>query len=133
MPLPLSRIARSTATAPRGWLLVALVLVLPASRNIAAGIADLRGPAESSHAFMVGRDATLRRLEAAGTPHEAVLPVIAKADFPRSYVFHADIRGNAEFWINRWTARYYGLAAIRAADTAVGQTPGTAGFSEPKP
>ncbi len=60
------------------------------------------------------RDATLRRLHAAGVT-EATVPVIAKAAFPCSYVFHADIRGDADFWINRWTARYYGLAAIRAA------------------
>lgn len=99
------------------WLLVALAVTLPASRNVVAGIADLRGPAESFHAFMVARDATLRRLQAAGTT-SAVLPVIAKADFPRSYVFHADIRGDDQFWINRWTARYYGLTAMRAADVA---------------
>lgn len=98
------------------WLLVALAVTLPASRNIVAGIADLRGPAESFHAFMVARDATLRRLQAAGTAN-AVLPVIAKADFPRSYVFHADIRRDDQFWINRWTARYYGLTAVRADAT----------------
>jgi len=102
------------------WLLVALAVTLPASRNIVAGIADLRGPAESFHAFMVARDATLRGLHAAGTT-SAVLPVIAKADFPRSYVFHADIRGDDRFWINRWTARYYGLAAIRSADSPDGR------------
>ncbi|HVA34913.1 MAG TPA: DUF6056 family protein [Stellaceae bacterium] len=96
------------------WMLVALALALPASRNVAAGIADLRGPAESFHAFMAQRDTTLRRLHAAGVA-DAELPVIAKADFPRSYVFHADIRADAGFWINRWTARYYGLAALRAA------------------
>ncbi|MDE2167027.1 MAG: hypothetical protein KGJ66_11915 [Alphaproteobacteria bacterium] len=96
------------------WALIALALTLPASRNVAAGIADLRGPAESFHSFMVARDATLRRLHAAGVA-EATVPVIAKAAFPRSYVFHADIRGDAAFWINRWTAHYYGLAAIRAA------------------
>ncbi|MGH7008987.1 MAG: hypothetical protein ACRED7_11325, partial [Stellaceae bacterium] len=101
------------------WLLVALAVTLPASRNVVAGIADLRGPAESFHAFMIARDTTLRRLQAAGTAN-AVLPVIAKAAFPRSYVFHADLRGDDRFWINRWTARYYGLTAIRAADTAAG-------------
>jgi len=95
------------------WMLIALALALPANRNVAAGIADLRGPAEAFHAFMAQRDATLRRLHAAGAT-EAALPVIAKADFPRSYVFHADIRADAGFWINRWTARYYGLAALRA-------------------
>lgn len=98
------------------WLLVALAVTLPASRNIVAGIADLRGPAESFHAFMAARDSTLHRLQAAGTT-SAVLPVNAKADFPRSYVFHADIRGDDQFWINRWTARYYGLTAIRAAES----------------
>lgn len=82
------------------WLLVALAVTLPASRNVVAGIADLRGPAESFHAFMVARDATLRRLQAAGTA-SAVLPLIAKATFPRSYVFHADIPGDDQFWINR--------------------------------
>ncbi|HYL34088.1 MAG TPA: DUF6056 family protein [Stellaceae bacterium] len=102
------------------WLLVALALALPASRNVVAGIADLDGPAESFHAFMSARDATLRRLKDTGTAN-AVLPVIAKADFPRSYVFHADIRGDAKFWINRWTARYYGLTAIRAADRTNGR------------
>lgn len=102
------------------WLLVALAVTLPASRNIVAGIADLRGPAESFHAFMVARDSTLHRLQAAGTT-TAVLPVIAKADFPRSYVFHADIRGDDQFWINRWTARYYGLTAIRAAEGSAGR------------
>ncbi|MDE2227409.1 MAG: hypothetical protein KGL11_00020 [Alphaproteobacteria bacterium] len=95
--------------------LVALALALPASRNVVAGIADLRGPAESFHAFMAARDATLRRLHAAGIA-DANLPVIAKAGYPRSYVFHADIRADAEFWINRWWARYYGLAAVRALD-----------------
>lgn len=102
------------------WLLVVLAVTLPASRNVIAGIADLRGPAESFHAFMAARDATLRRLHAAGTAN-AVLPVIAKADFPRSYVFHADIRADDQFWINRWTARYYGLTAIRAAEAAPGR------------
>lgn len=102
------------------WMLVALAVTLPASRNVVAGIADLRGPAESFHAFMAARDATLRRLQTAGAT-SAVLPVIAKADFPRSYVFHADIRGDDQFWINRWTARYYGLAAIRAAEPAAGR------------
>jgi len=97
------------------WLLVALALALLASRNVVVGIADLRGPAESFHAFMAARDATLRRQQGTGTAN-AVLPVIPKTDFPRSYVFHADIRGDAKFWINRWTARYYRLTAIRAAD-----------------
>lgn len=83
--------------------------------QLVAGIADLRGPAESFHAFMVARDATLRRLKTSGTA-DAVLPVVAKTDFSRSYVFHVDIRSDAGFWINRWTARYYGLAAVRTTD-----------------
>lgn len=105
------------------WTFVALALTLPASRNVIAGIADLRGPAESFQAFMAERDATLRHLKAAGA-REAVLPVIAKADFPRSYVFNADIRGEAGFWINRWMARYYGLTTVRAVnDTNVNVGP----------
>jgi hypothetical protein len=95
------------------WALIVLALVLPASRNVAAGIADLRGPAEAFHSFMAARDVTLRHLHAYGVA-AATVPVIAKAAFPRSYVFHADIRDDADFWINRWTARYYGLAAVRA-------------------
>src|SRR5690348_4844433 len=83
--------------------------------QLVVGVADLRGPAESFHAFMVARDATLRRLKTSGTV-DGVLPVVAKTDFPRSYVFHADIRSDAGFWINRWTARYYGPAAVRATD-----------------
>jgi hypothetical protein len=95
-------------------MLIALAVALPASRNVVAGIADLQGPAQSFHSFMVARDTALRHLHVAGVA-EATLPVIAKAEFPRSYVYDADIRTDPHFWINRWMARYYGLAAIRAA------------------
>ena len=99
------------------WLLAALTVTVLASRNIAAGFADLRRPAESFHAFMVARDATLRRLQAADTT-SAALPRIVKTDFPYSYVFHADIRDDDQFRINRWTTRHFGLTAIHAADAA---------------
>jgi hypothetical protein len=82
------RRARSSAASDRCRQGIALDVDRARSRlagksQLAAGIADLDGPAESSHAARAARDATLRRRHAAGAA-EAVL-----------------------------TARYYDWAALR--------------------